>query len=222
MASIEYATASAEADLRATIDNICARICHDLSGTLGTLSGALECVAEMADNEDDALRLASDAAGALMARLRLLRAAWSGPEGDLTPQDLSELLQGLSRRDRLRIDVSALRPHALPAVAARLLLNVLMLAAEALPVGGTITVRQAPADDAAGDFAIVTLISGVRAAWPAGLATCLADPADIAIQLAADRRLQAPLTALLARSSHLSLQFLFGAADQPPALLMSV
>ena len=53
---------------------VCARVCHDLAGTLGAMAGMLDLVAESQDAE--ALALASSCARELTARLRLLRAAW--------------------------------------------------------------------------------------------------------------------------------------------------
>ena len=208
------------ASLQATIDHICASLCHDVSGPLNTLLGALECAVDArgeSDTPDEALDLANEAAHSLVARLRLLRAAWSGLEGDLAPAALLDLLDGLANRQRLHIDVSALRPVALPAAVGRVLLNVLMLAAEALPSGGTIIVRQA--DDA--DLAIITQIRGVRAAWPADLAACLSHTAGIAPRLAQERRLQAPLTVLIASDAAVQLCLLMGSDDEPAPLLLS-
>ena len=74
------------------------------------------------------------------------------------------------------------------------MLNLLLLAAESLPGGGIVALSGSPA------HSILVTISGPRAAWPAGLAIWLNDEAAAWQAMLADpRRLQAPLTALLAR-----------------------
>ena len=75
-----------------------------------------------------------------------------------------------------------------------MVLNLLLLAAESLPGGGTIALAGSPRTATAGHH------PGPRAAWPAGLlplARRAARPGEA--MLADPRRLQAPLTALLAR-----------------------
>jgi hypothetical protein len=72
-----------------------------------------------------------------------------------------------------------------------MLLNLLLLAAEALPAGGEIGVS-GDADD------LVVALAGPRAAWPQGLPACLADPAEAWRALHVPRRLQLGLVALLA------------------------
>ena len=86
------------------------------------------------------------------------------------------------------------------------MLNLLLLAAESLPGGGIVALSGSPADS------IVVTISGPRAAWPAGLGAWLTDEAAAWEAMLADpRRLQAPLTALLARGHGLRLSMLMPA-----------
>ncbi len=134
---------------------VCARVCHDLAGTLGALAGMLDMVAESPDPE--ALALAQDCARELAARLRLLRAAW-GAETEV--EDLASLLPGLPGAAKLTVnlDGAALDDDAARQFAACLLL----VAAGALPLGGSIWLR--------GSGARLSLrVEGRRAAWPAGL-----------------------------------------------------
>ena len=100
---------------------------------------------------------------------------------------------------------------------ARLLLNVLMLGVESLPGGGTLACARQPDGD------IVIRITGPRAAWPDGLASCLTDPAAAARMLQDPRSVQAPLTALLASrpGPRLTMLFSAGVADPAPPLLIS-
>ena len=55
---------------------VCSRLCHDLGGPVGALSGALEMLGEPGD---DAAEVAVDAARIIDRRLRFWRAAVGGP-----------------------------------------------------------------------------------------------------------------------------------------------
>lgn len=78
------------------------RLCHDFAGLAGSLAGLVDMAAE---GEAEALPEAAIAADALVARLRLLRAAW-GPEGGaLAPDALAALGTGLAA-GTLRVELS--------------------------------------------------------------------------------------------------------------------
>ncbi|MGI3778428.1 MAG: histidine phosphotransferase family protein [Janthinobacterium lividum] len=172
-----------------------ARLSHDLSGLAGVLAGALDLAADEPDPAE-ALSIARDASAELAARLRLLRAAWSGDTGLLCASDLAALVPGLG--SRLRVDLSGLGAAAYPAGLSRLLPNLLLLGAEALPRGGTLRLSGTPADG-------VTLAAeGPRLAWPPALATHAASPAS-AWAVDSPRDLQPALVVLLAREAGLDL-----------------
>jgi histidine phosphotransferase ChpT len=196
---------------------IAARICHDLSGPIGPMTGMLELAQEDPAAINEALSAASQSAASLVARLRLLRCAWSADGGPMDTDTISGLAAaGLSRK-RLALDMTGLADAIFPPSTARLLLNVLLLAAEGLPGGGTITCSGQPEGD------ILTLIDGPRAAWPPGLAACLANPANV-FQLPEDpRAIQVPFIALLASRPGPRLSLLFGGGNPaaPPPLLIS-
>jgi hypothetical protein len=186
----------------------CARMSHDLSGTIGTLLGALD-LADDPAAAADVLNLARDAANELRLRLELLRASWGPAAGPLGVAEISRFAAGLPHAARCRLDVSALPPDlALPSAMARVLLNLLLLAGDAMNGSGAIRVS--------GDgTALVVAIAGPRAAWPAGLADCLASEAAAWAALTDARSLPVPLTALLARAGGLRLTLL-----PPPALAL--
>ena len=135
---------------------LCARVCHDLAGTLGALSGMLDMVAAAPDPE--ALALAQACAHELSARLRLLRAAW-GSEAEV--EDYAALLPGLPGAERLSIDLTGLavldgdRVRQLGA-------SLLLVAAAALPRGGHVWLS-------GGGRRLALRIEGRQAAWPDGL-----------------------------------------------------
>lgn len=197
---------------------LAARLTHDISGPLGTTMGALELAQEDPDSAGEALPLAAEAARELRDRLRLLRAAWGAEAGPLGVADLLGLAAGLPQGRRVKIDLSGLPGAAVfPPASGRLLLNILLLGAEGLPGGGVMALH----GDA--ERQVVATIAGPRAAWPASLAGCLADETTAWEALTGARTLQAPLTALLARTSGLRLSFLMAAEPEPaPPLIIDL
>jgi histidine phosphotransferase ChpT len=170
-----------------------ARFSHDIGGLLGTLSGALELALE-GGAPSDAVAAAVEAGAELNLRLQLLREAWAGDGASFDLSRLDELARGLPGAHRLDVDLSALpESTVLPPRMARMVLNVLLLAAESLPRGGVVGLARADGAD------ILVTIIGLRAAWPAGLARYLADEDAAWAALDGPRCLLAPLVALLAR-----------------------
>ena len=190
-------------------ERLCARLCHEMAGALGALVGSLDLAREDEAMAGDAIALASQTGHALVARLRLLRAAWVGDGMPLDLARLAELAAGLADR-RIVLDLAALPPATLfdPRVG-RVVLNLVLLGAEALPAGGTVWLERVERD-------LVLGVAGPRVEWPPGLAAALAGEAAIE-----DPRLvQAPLTVLLARAAGLDLSLLMPAGGAGAALLM--
>ena len=199
---------------------LCARLCHDLAGPIGTLVGALELVREQQPDSEEAA-LAEEAADDMVQRLKLLRAAWGDATEELDRPRLASLAAGLSMARKLRLVLEGLdqdvvfRPEA-----ARIVLNLLLLGIESTPGGGTMILSSA------GRGSILLSIEGPRAGWPAGLADWLTDDETAwGALLSGARTVQGPLTALLARNSgfRLSIMMPAGAAEAtdacPPLLL---
>ena len=114
------------------------RLCHDLGGLLGTLMGAVEMALDDAPEPGEALLLADEAGRLLGLRLRLLRAAWVGDGTVLDGESLAALTPGLPAGRRVRVDVTDLR-GGFPGPVGRTLLNLVLLGAEMLPRGGSVT-----------------------------------------------------------------------------------
>ncbi len=170
------------------------RFSHDLGGLLGTLIGALELAVEANGVPPEALTAAAEAGAELNLRLQLLREAWAGVGNRLDLLRLDTLTRGLPGAHRLDVDLSALPAGTvLQPPMACIVLNVLLLAAESLPRGGVIALAEAGGTD------ILVTITGLRAAWPAGLVACLTDEEAAWTALSGPRALHAPLVALLAR-----------------------
>jgi histidine phosphotransferase ChpT len=201
---------------------LCARLCHDLSGPLGALIGILE-IAREEQPDSETLALAEDTAVELGQRLKLLRAAWGQDADDLDAARLRGFAECLSSSRRVRLDLAGLQPdEVFSPPAARIILNLVLLAAESLPGGGIVALSGSPTGS------ILVTISGPRAAWPAGIATWLNDETAAYEAMMADpRRLQAPLTALLARGHGFRLSLLMpvgpvGDAEVSPPLLLTL
>ncbi len=201
-----------QATLSQLADALCARLCHDLASPLGTLMNALELMADDPAAAADALALASEAALGMGRRLKLLRAAWAGDCGPLDAAGLADLALGLP--PRVRAELGGLHPGEHDGAAARVLVNLLLLGAEALPRGGAVSLSGQPGGD------ILVMVQGASAAWPAALWAALADPAAGAFE---PRHVQPPLVAMLARAAGLRLSVLMpagsGSSAAPPLLL---
>lgn len=207
--------ASIEDSLRLA-EMICARLCHDLSGLLGTLDAAIALAADDRA-ESEALDTAVSVSGELIRRLRLLRAAWTPGGPPMTHAALRGAADGLPRPERIAVELSALAPSIrLSPDIGRVLLNVLLLASEALPLGGEIVVAGSEDD-------LFIRIAGAKAGWPPDLAACLADPVVAKGALVSARTMQMPLTALLAHAAGLRLSLLLAPGDSPapPPLRLS-
>jgi histidine phosphotransferase ChpT len=193
---------------------LASRLCHDISGPLAGVASGLELALDEAPRSE-ALDAAENAARVLSARLRLLRAAWGPEASPLSLAEIEALAEGLPGAPRTRADLSALsaRPELSPKLA-RVLLNALLLGAEALKGEGRITAALAGMD-------IVLVIEGRRAAWPADLARILHDPEPMLASLESPRDLQAPFAALIAREAGISLSLMLAPGDAPPALLIA-
>jgi histidine phosphotransferase ChpT len=198
-------------------ESLVTRLCHDLSGAMSTLANALDMAVEESGASEEPLSIAAEGAQAVNARLRLLRAAWGGGLGPMPMPDIIDLMDGLPTRRRLQIDADLVTEEgAFPGAMARILLNVLMVAAESLPHGGTITLSGAV------DDGVVVVISGRGAAWPLGLPSWLTSrPAAIA-GMDDPRRLAGPLAALLAEAEGIRVSILMGGPpDVVPPLIIA-
>jgi histidine phosphotransferase ChpT len=201
---------------------LCVRLCHDLSGPLGALIGILDLAREEVP-DSETVSLAEETAGELAQRLKLLRAAWGRASDNLDKARLQEFAAGVVSGRRVQLDLDGLAPNRLfSPEAGRVLLNLLLLAAECLPGGGMIALADAPSNG------VLLTISGARAGWPPGFSRWLTD-SDAAVEaiLADPRRLQAPLTALLVQGCGYRLSMLMpasavGESELSPPLLLSM
>jgi histidine phosphotransferase ChpT len=149
---------------------LCARLCHDLGGTIGSLAGALDLLPQAGE---ELLEVAQESATALRQRLRLYAAAWGGPTEAMEPAAMEALLGGAPAAPRVRFDLSGMAGAvAFPAPLVPIALNAALLAAEALARGGTVRLSGSAADG------VVVLpgadLGAPPAAWPPALLALVA------------------------------------------------
>lgn len=188
--------------------DLCARLCHELGGPLGALSGALDLV-ETAP--DEAMAVAREGGDALRRRLALWRAAAGAGTGPMGRAGLAELLEGALAHGRVAADLSGLSGPDLPAPLAQALLLAAMLGAEALPRGGTVRIS-------GGAAGLLVRPEGRNAAWPPALAALLAGRAA-----GGPREVLAPLLARVAAQAGMALALAApeeGAAGAAPPLAL--
>ena len=79
-------------------ETLASRLCHDLSGEVNALAGAVEEMRDSACPNRDAIELANDACEALVRRLRLARAAWGGLGGPMGREEWRTIVDFMPRR----------------------------------------------------------------------------------------------------------------------------
>lgn len=186
------------------VELTCARLCHDLGGLIGTVGNALEMMAEDDTRRHEVHAFAASAAKALSDRLKLMRAAWGPPAEAMAVPDLRALTVPALEARRIGLNTRALPPDTVfPPAVARVALNLIMLAGDCLPQGGTIVLMGDAAD-------LFVRIAGPGAIWPAGLVGCLRDEDAALAALTGAGSVQMPLTLLLARAGGMRLSPVIG------------
>jgi histidine phosphotransferase ChpT len=123
---------------------LCSRVCHDLISPVGAIVNGLEVLAEEKDEETKtfALDLIKRSAGTASAKLQFCRIAF-GAAGSAGAQidlgDAETVTRGFFEDDKTKVAWNL--PRALlPKNRVKLLLNLLLIAGQAIPRGGRLTV----------------------------------------------------------------------------------
>ena len=131
-------------DARVT-ELLCARLCHDLISPVGAVNTGLELLDEIGEDAE-AMELVRTSAAAAGNKLRFFRIAYGLAGGGLAGVSLSEGAAAATavETQRIRLDWTEEHRPGAPAPAAgsvKLLLNMVLLASECLPRGGSLAVR---------------------------------------------------------------------------------
>lgn len=159
---------------------LCSRLCHDLLSPIGALNNGLEL---LADETDPAMRqrcmdLLADSARTSANKLKFFRLAFgaAGGFGDMVdPREARAAIEGLlsdAKRTTLGWLVEA---EQLPKPAVKVLLNLALIANEALVRGGSLDVG---AEENGGQLEIVVKIEGAKIILDPELRTTLTGGTD--------------------------------------------
>jgi histidine phosphotransferase ChpT len=146
---------------------VASRVCHDVISPVGAIVNGLELMEDGADaaTTELALDLIRKSARTASARLQFCRIAFgaAGSAGSaIDTRDAQQVATNFLNDDRTTVDWH-IPPAFLPKNRVKLLLNLLLLAAGAIPRGGTIKVEMSGEGDTAG-FAID--VTGLNARVP--------------------------------------------------------
>ena len=131
---------------------LCSRLCHDLMSPVGALNNGIELMADEQDPEmrDKCLELLGESARASANKLKFFRLAFGagGGFGDsIDTREAQAALEGLFGPER-RIELGWMVPgDKLPKGAIKLLLNLALLAGDALVRGGRLDVGAESSDE---------------------------------------------------------------------------
>jgi histidine phosphotransferase ChpT len=174
-----------------------ARLCHELISPVGAINNGVELVAEEdadADFQRDAMKLIASSAKTAGHRLNFYRFAYGSGRGSTGKDAALGLLEG----GKVRADWQE-SASALPLEWQRLACNIIVVAAEALPRGGTLRIEAGE-----GDNGIVVSGAGESVNLTAELRAALADNPDIGALTA--RTVHGYYTARVAESLGASLE----------------
>jgi histidine phosphotransferase ChpT len=124
---------------------LCSRLCHDLMSPVGALNNGIELLADETDPEmrEKCLELLADSARASANKLKFFRLAFGAGGGfgeAIDSQETKAALEGVFGPER-RIELGwMVAAEKLPKTAAKLLLNLALLAGDALVRGGRLDV----------------------------------------------------------------------------------
>ncbi|MGC2224325.1 MAG: histidine phosphotransferase family protein [Methylocella sp.] len=132
---------------------LCSRVCHDVIGPVGAIINGLEMLDEEQDAEmrGFALELIKKSAGQASARLQFCRLAFgaAGSGGvSIDTSDAATVARGLFGGERTKLEWNV-PPLRVPRNNVKLILNLCLIAATAIPRGGVIEVTLSGAEETA-------------------------------------------------------------------------
>lgn len=140
-------------DQTALLEMLASRICHDIISPVGAVNNGVEFMQDMGpDAADEALELISYSAQQAAAKLQAFRMAYGagGKDPNIKPEDVqrafSKLISAEGKISQVWDPYGRLGPKELPLGFCKILMCSLMLATEALPKGGSISVKPSAED----------------------------------------------------------------------------
>lgn len=143
---------------------LCSRLCHDLMSPVGALNNGIELLADETDPEmrEKCLELLADSARASANKLKFFRLAFGAAGGfgeEIDTREAQAALDGLFGAER-RIELGwVVSSEKLPKDAVKLLLNLAMIAGDALVRGGRLDVG---AEASGGEVELAVRAEGPR------------------------------------------------------------
>jgi histidine phosphotransferase ChpT len=124
---------------------LCSRLCHDLMSPVGAFNNGIELLADETDPEmrEKCLELLADSARASASKLKFFRLAFGAAGGfgeEIDTHEAEAALEGLFGTER-RVELGwVVADDKLPKVAVKVLLNLALIAGDALVRGGRLDV----------------------------------------------------------------------------------
>ncbi|MCP5369033.1 MAG: hypothetical protein H6907_12775 [Hyphomicrobiales bacterium] len=197
---------------------MCSRLCHDLVGPAGGVGAGLELFRDQGGGDDAALDLAQRSAGEVTRRLAFYRAAFGfggGNDGTVAVAALRRDAARLFEGGKVALDwPDPGDGPAVPAVAGKLILTLVLIAADALGRGGRVAVGLAHLEDGLG---VAVAARGPGAAVREEVAGALAG--ELTLDRVSARGITGFLARRLARSLAAELE-LDTSADEPRLALL--
>lgn len=122
---------------------LCSKLCHDLISPIGAINNGLELLGEDQDIREEAVTLIGQSGKQAAARLSFFRVAFGGANRgeSMAAEDAAGLAEDFFTGSKITLTWTSPVPmpaNIMPRSRARLLLNLVLLAAETLPRGGEI------------------------------------------------------------------------------------
>ena len=194
------------------LEQACSRICHDLAGPIGAIRNGLELIADAGEDEaaaggDQALELIGHSAEHVAKRLRLYRLAYgrATAEGVRSFAELRETAADWLNGGRVTLQWPPGNPDdelASKPGLAKTILNLVVLASEAIPQGGIVTVLGEGSRESG---RVVVAAAGRGVKWPPELAVALSG--RLAPGASGPRSIHAVITGRFAEHYGLSLNW---------------
>ncbi len=166
-------------DLR-VLELLSSRLCHDLVGPVGAVNNGLELLEDdMGDMGPEALKLVADSGARAARALQYFRLAFgmAGSRVGGSLDELRDLAGGFFDGNKIALTWPAQGiPDDAPSDLGKLLLNMLLLGAESLPMGGSLTIGISASG---GGLGVEVTASGERAGLRDETRPALAAQAEI-------------------------------------------